>query len=109
METIIDNEYEIIHDKSKNLEQYDVILGKLINHKNVISFKETDVTTLSFPLKLRGVSQIDLKDSTGIQLTNVLIGGLLDSSKAITGVKVNDYNKKIVELYKDNQLIHYIA
>ena len=108
LEAIIDHEYDIIHDKSKNLEQYDLILGKIINHEKEISFKETDLTTLNFPLKLRSVSQFDSKDSPGVQLADVLIGGLMDSTKAITGIKVNDYNKRIIELYKDNQLIHLL-
>ncbi|MCK4821522.1 hypothetical protein KA005_37495, partial [bacterium] len=31
-----------------------------------------------------------------------------DSSKAVTGKKVNDYNSCIVDLYRDNQLIHLL-
>lgn len=108
LEAVIDHSYEIVHDKSKNLEQYDVTLNKMINHENEISFKETDLTTLSFPLNLSRVSQVDSKESPSVQLADVLIGGVMDSSKAITGVKVNDYNSEIVELYKDNQLIHLL-
>lgn len=108
LEAIIDHEYEIVHDRSKNLEQYDVALSKMINHETEISFKQTDLTTLKFPLKLRSISQINSKDSPGVQLADVLIGGLMDATKAITGMKVNDYNKRITELYKDDQLIHLL-
>ena len=108
LEAIINHEYEIIHDRSKNLEQYDVTLGKIINHERDIEFKETNLTTLKFPLKLKSVSQIDSKDSPGVQLADVLIGGVMDATKAITGIKVNDYNKRIIKLYKDNQLIHLL-
>jgi hypothetical protein len=108
LEAIIDHEYRIVHDRSKNLEQYDVVLNKMINHETEISFKQTSLTTLKFPLKLRSISQIDSKDSPGVQLTDVLIGGLIDATKAITGIKVNNYNKRIIELYKDDQLIHLL-
>lgn len=108
IESLVSQKYAIIHDKSKNLEQYDKVLGKMINHKNEISFKETELTTVRFPLKLSAVSQIDSKDSPGIQLADILIGGIMDSSKAITGIKTNDYNKRIIDLYKDNQLIHLL-
>lgn len=59
-------------------------------------------------MKLSGVSQIDSKDSPGVQLADILIGGVMDSTKAITGIKINDYNKSIIDLYKDNQLIHLL-
>ncbi|MDT8867791.1 DUF3800 domain-containing protein [Vibrio fluvialis] len=108
LEAVLSKNYEIIHDRSKNLEQYDITLNKMINHSEEVSFKETEITTIKFPLKLTGVSQIDSKDSPGVQLADVLVGGIIDSSKAITGKKVNDYNKCIVDLYKDNQLIHLL-
>lgn len=108
LEALLNQSYEIIHDRSKNLEQYDITLNKMINHNYEVSFKETELTTLKFPLKLRNVSQIDSKDSPGVQLADVLVGGIIDSSKAITGKKINDYNQHIVDLYKDNQLIHLL-
>lgn len=108
LEAIIDHNYNIIHDESNNLEQYDLTLNKMINHKEKISFKNTELTTTNFPLKLKSVSQVNSIESSGVQLADILIGGVMDSSKAITGVKINDYNKKIIGLYKDNQLIHLI-
>lgn len=108
LEAVIDHRYAIIHDKSKNLEQYDLTLNKMINHESEISFKGTELTTINFPLKLSNISQIDSKDSSAVQLADVLIGGVMDSSKAITGIKINDYNKRIIDLYKDNQLIHLL-
>lgn len=108
LEAVINHSYEIVHDKSKNLEQYDITLNKMIDHKNEISFKETDLTTLTFPLKLTRASQIDSKESPGVQLADVLVGGIMDSSRAITGTKVNEYNSAIIDLYKDNQLIHLL-
>lgn len=108
LEAVLDQGYEIIHDRSKNLEQYDMTLKKMIDHREEITFKETELTTLQFPLKLKGVTQVDSKESSGVQLADVLVGGIIDSSKAVTGKKVNSYNSKIVDLYKDNQLIHLL-
>jgi len=108
LEVMINNPYSIKHDKSKNLEQYDVALGKLMKHEKNISFKETAITTLNFPLKVTGMEQVESKDYVGVQLADILAGGIIDSSKAITGVKINEYNKKIVDLYEDNQLIHLL-
>lgn len=108
LEAVINKGYDIIHDRSKNLEQYDITLNKMINHTDEVSFKETKLTTLKFPLKLRSVSQMDSRDSPGVQLADVLVGGIIDSSKVITGKKINDYNGRIVDLYKDNQLIHLL-
>ncbi|WP_276784472.1 DUF3800 domain-containing protein [Thalassolituus oleivorans] len=108
LEVMLSKNYKIIHDRSKNLEQYDITLNKMITHRDEVSFKETELTTLKFPLKLASVSQIDSRDSPGVQLADVLVGGIIDSSKAITGKKVNDYNRRIVNLYKDNQLIHLL-
>ncbi|MCD4742076.1 MAG: DUF3800 domain-containing protein [Desulfobacteraceae bacterium] len=108
LEVIIDSEYMIKHDKSKNLDQYDVVLRKMINHTNKISFKETSLTAIKFPLKLKSVEQVDSKLSYGVQLSDILVGGIMDSAKAITGKKINQYNKKISELYCENQLIHLL-
>jgi hypothetical protein len=108
LEMMINTEYSIKHDKSKNLEQYDIALSKMMKHEDNVSFKETSITTLKFPLKVTGMEQVESKDYFGVQLADVLAGGIIDSSKAITGVKINEYNKKIVDLYKDNQLIHLL-
>ena len=108
LETVLGENYKIIHDRSKNLEQYDITLNKMINHREAAHFKETEITTLKFPLKLTGISQVDSKNSPGVQLADILVGGVIDYSKAITGRKVNDYNNHIADLYKDNQLIHLL-
>ncbi len=108
LEVMINTEYSIKHDKSKNLEQYDLALNTMMKHENNISFKETSLTTIKFPLKVTGIEQVESKDYFGVQLADILAGGIIDSSKAITGVKINEYNTKIVELYADNQLIHLL-
>lgn len=108
LETIMPDEYEITHDESKNLEQYDITLNKMIHHQSSVSFRETKLTKLKFPMKLKGVSRIDSKDSPSVQLADILIGGVMDSAKAITGIKKNQYNSSIANLYRDNQLIHLL-
>jgi hypothetical protein len=108
LESVIGTEYSVKHDTSRNLEQYDSILNKIINHKNDVSFRETAITKLKFPLNIKSVTQVDSKESFGVQLSDILVGGIIDSSKSIMGTKPNEYNKKIAELYKDEQLIHLL-
>ena len=95
---VLSKNYKIIHDRSKNLEQYDITLNEMINPSDEVSFKETEITNLKFPLKLTSVAQMDSKDSAGVQLADILVGGIIDSSKAITGKKVNECNKRILDL-----------
>ena len=108
LESAIATEYSVKHDTSKNLEQYDYILNKMISHKSDVSFKETAITTLKFPLKINSVSQVDSKESLGVQLSDILVGGIIDFSKHISGTKSNEYNVKIANLYREDQLIHLL-
>lgn len=108
LEEVVGEPYSILHDRSKNLEQYSNILQKMASHDAQVEFYGTELATTRFPLHLHQVSQVDSRDYLGVQLADILVGGIIDSSKAITGVKVNDYNKSIPDLYKDNQLIHLL-
>ncbi|WP_444916321.1 DUF3800 domain-containing protein [Microbulbifer sp. JMSA003] len=108
LEDLLDHSYDIIHDRSKNLEQYDKFLQEIIKHQNNTCFRLSQLTKLKFPLKLVSITQVDSKKSSGVQLADILVGGIIDGSKAITGRKTNEYNNIIYKLYKDNQLIHLL-
>jgi len=108
LESVINDQYSIIHDESENLRRYDMLFQKMINHDLEASFKVTELTTMNFPLKLCNVSQIDSKVSPGVQLADILIGGLMDAAKALSGIRINEYNKEIIRLYRDDQLIHLL-
>lgn len=61
---------------------------------------------MSFPLKLTNVEQIDSKRCFGIQLADLLIGGMIEHAMSEFGVKEkNDYNQNIIELYDNKNLL----
>jgi hypothetical protein len=109
IEIITENKYEVVHDKSRNLLQYNLKLKKLITHDKDIEFTQTKLTRIKFPLKLCKVSQIDSKVSAGVQLSDILIGGMIENANTLIGLKEkNEYNQSIPNLYADNQLIHLV-
>ncbi|MFO4770166.1 hypothetical protein RCK30_25410, partial [Salmonella enterica subsp. enterica serovar Stanley] len=83
-EMMSSGEYAIEHDRSKNLLTYNERLNFLINCDKEGEFKHSEIATISFPLNLKKVYQIDSKESPSVQLCDVL------------------------SLYQDSQLIHFI-
>ncbi len=109
IENITENIYEVIHDRSRNLVRYNQIFKKLIQHDIDIEFSQTKLTRIKFPLKLSKVSQIDSKSSAGVQLSDILVGGMIENANTLIGIKEkNEYNQSIPKLYSDNQLIHLV-
>ena len=109
IEKYIFSSYEIVHDTSNNLCRYNEIINWFINMDDTKVFKGTAKTSLSFPLKLSAVKQADSRNSLGVQLTDILIGGAIESAKAHAGlVEKNDYNQKVLGLYGDSNLIHLV-
>lgn len=101
--------YEIVHDRSDNLLQYDKILSQLAAATFTESFQSTQLTTLSFPLKLSKVSQIDSRSSRCVQLADLLIGGMIEHSMTLTGeVEKTVYNQAVIGLYGETNLIHLL-
>jgi len=68
-EVMTPGEYRVEHDRSKNLLQYNHHLSCFINCDQPAS--------VSYPLKLTEVSQVDSLDSPGVQLCDVLVGGCI--------------------------------
>jgi hypothetical protein len=80
-----------------------------IEWKGEQTFRSSQALTLKFPLKLEAVSQEDSKSSFGVQLADILIGGMIESTKALVGeIPKTDYNQSVVNLYRDDQLIHML-
>jgi len=108
LETIHEGNYQVVHDRSKNLEQYHKLLVKMIQNTDSIEFHASKVAKVKFPLKLKKVGQVDSKKSHGVQLSDILVGGIVDTTKAITGIKKNWYNEQIIGLYADDQILHLL-
>jgi hypothetical protein len=107
MEIMADNAYQVEHDRSENLEQYHSLLQQLIEHNNDIDFKQTEITSMKFPLRLSSVTQVDSKDSPSVQLADVLIGAAIEAANNLAGLRLSKANPEdVIKLYGDDQFIH---
>ena len=105
-ELMSEGPYNIEHDRSKNLLQYNEYLSMLINCQEPAEFKVSEIATIKYPLKLKNVQQVDSKLSPAVQLCDVLIGS------AISGVRelIQDKSMSLyspLKLYEGNQIIHF--
>lgn len=109
LEKFYQSSYKIIHDTSKALAKYNRIFEHIINIKKEVTFYQTQITNVSFPLRLKSVSQIDSKSSYGVQLADILVGGIVEHANTLKQPdKKNDYNQEVITLYGDNDIIHMI-
>lgn len=109
IEKFVQEAYEIVHDRSDNLRQYDRVLSQLAAATFAESFEQTRLTTLKFPLKFSKVSQVDSRDSHGVQLADLLIGGMIEHSMSLAAeIEKTDYNQAVIELYGEANLIHLL-
>lgn len=109
MEVMAKGPYRVEHDRSKNLLQYNELLQRLIAHDADVEFKETAITTLKFPLKLREVTQVDSQDSPSIQVADVLIGAAIEAGNSLAGLRENRFDAEaLLALYAPDQFIHII-
>ena len=103
------SKYEVIHDISRGLDKYNRLIKLYINNDDTVKFKMTEITSLSFPLKLSSVKQKESHLSYGLQLADILIGGIMEYCMALGGsVKKNDYNQSVIDLYNKNNILHII-
>ncbi len=109
MEAMADGEYYVEHDESKNLLNYHVLLQRLIEHDNEVEFRETQITSIKFPIKLSKVTQVDSKQSPAVQIADVLIGAAIEAANSMAGLcKPATNTEDLISLYADEQFIHMI-
>ncbi|WP_456311404.1 DUF3800 domain-containing protein [Serratia proteamaculans] len=98
------NAYRIEHDRSKNLLKYHDYLMRFIGCDQSVEFRLSDDASVSYPLKLKEVSQVDSLESPGVQLCDVLAGGCLRALRdLIRDGKPGFYSP--FRLYEDRHLI----
>lgn len=61
-----DGPYLVEHDQSKNLLTYHDLLLRFINHKDEVTFRQSEIASLTFPLKLQSVTQVDSRTSPAV-------------------------------------------
>jgi hypothetical protein len=109
MEVMADGPYRVEHDQSKNLLTYHDLLQRFIDHDQEIEFRQTEIATIKFPLKLAKVTQVDSKTSPAVQLADVMIGAAIEAGNNLAGLRSGGLDPEaVLSLYSDNQLIHMI-
>lgn len=109
MEVMADGPYRVEHDQSKNLLAYHDLLQRLIDHDQVIEFRQTEITNIKFPLKLAEVTQVDSKISSAVQLADVMIGAAIEAGNELAGLRSGGLDPEaVLSLYADNQFIYLI-
>jgi hypothetical protein len=109
MEVMADGPYRVEHDQSKNLLTYHELLQRFIDHDQEIEFRQSEIATIKFPLKLAEVTQVDSKASPAVQLADVMIGAAIEAGNNLVGRRSGGLDAEaVLSLYADNQLIHLI-
>ncbi|QFT34098.1 hypothetical protein FIV00_26620 [Labrenzia sp. THAF82] len=107
MEVMSDGPYRVEHDQSKNLLRYNELLQRFIDHDQDIEFRQTQIASIKFPLKLTEVTQVDSKASPAVQLADVMIGAAIEAANNMTGLRSGGLDPEILmSLYAENQFIH---
>lgn len=109
MEVMADGPYLVEHDQSKNLLTYHDLLLRFINHKDEVTFRQSEIASLTFPLKLQSVTQVDSRTSPAVQLADVMIGAAIEMTNTLTGQRAGGLNPHdVMPLYADHQIIHML-
>lgn len=109
METQAGGPYVAKHDRSDNLNRYHALLMRYINHKESATFKHSEIASLSFPLKLRLVEQVNSKESPAVQLADVLAGAAVEAANTLSGPRRGALHpEEVLSLYAEDQIIHYL-
>tara|TARA_R110002096_G_scaffold107826_5_gene236089 strand:+ start:1040 stop:2092 length:1053 start_codon:yes stop_codon:yes gene_type:complete len=109
MEVMADGPYRVEHDQSKNLATYHGLLQRLIQHEDAAQFRVTEMTTLSFPLKLTEVEQVDSKKSPAVQLADVMVGAAIEAGNNLAGLRSGGLDaEQLLALYADEQFINML-
>ncbi|PMR75395.1 hypothetical protein C1H69_10335 [Billgrantia endophytica] len=109
MEVMASGPYLVMHDQSKNLLRYHELLQRYIGHQDEVEFRQTQIASIRFPLKLSSVTQVDSKTSPAVQIADVMIGAAIEAANGLTGLRPPLLNPQaVLSLYADEQFIHLV-
>ncbi|MGB4488913.1 MAG: DUF3800 domain-containing protein [Pseudomonas veronii] len=109
MELMADGAYRVEHDQSKNLLAYHDLLQRYIDHQHEVEFRQSQIASIQFPLKLSSVSQVDSKASSAVQVADVMIGAAIEAANGLTGLRPPLLEPQaVMSLYADDQFIHLV-
>lgn len=109
MEVMSEGPYRVEHDHSKNLLTYHELIQRFIDNDEEIEFRQTEIASLRFPLRLTEVIQVDSKTSPAVQLADVMIGAAIEAANNLTGMRTGGLDPdQLLPLYADDQFIHML-
>jgi hypothetical protein len=109
MEVMAAGPYRVEHDESKNLLRYHELLQRYIEHQDEAEFKQTQITSMRFPLKLSSVTQVDSRTSPAVQIADIIIGSAIEAANGLTGQRTPLLDPHaVMSLYADDQFIHLL-
>ncbi|KGX55721.1 hypothetical protein Y025_4063 [Burkholderia pseudomallei TSV32] len=109
MEVMAEGRYRIKHDQSKNLLTYHDLLQRYIDHQGEIEFRESQIATIRFPLKLSSVTQVDSKTNPAVQIADVMIGAAIEAANGLTGPRLPLLDPRaVLSQYSEDQFIHLV-
>ncbi|TKJ38317.1 MAG: hypothetical protein CEE38_06045 [Planctomycetes bacterium B3_Pla] len=101
--------YIVHHDRSDAMRHYHGLLKAMCNDTAPAEYRISDVSQVSYPLKLYDVEEGDSKEQFGLQLADLLAGGVISGARAAVGLDMeNEYNTKVLTQYSDENFMHMI-
>ncbi|KSW24186.1 MULTISPECIES: DUF3800 domain-containing protein [unclassified Pseudomonas] len=109
MEVMAEGPYRVEHDQSKNMLTYHDVLQRYISHEEAITFRQSEIASITFPLKLQSVTQVDSKSSPAVQLADVMIGAAIEAANTLTGQRAGALDAdQVMAQYAEHQMIHLL-
>jgi len=109
MEIMADGPYRVEHDRSKNLQGYNTVIQRFIDHDIDIEFRPTEIASMKFPLKLTKVTQVDSVISPAVQLADVMTGALVEAMNKGAGHRDGGLDpEELMEVYAEDQFINML-
>lgn len=97
--------YQLVHDPSPGMKAYHGMLHILRNSPPQ-DFHISSLCRISYPLKLSSVREADSKHLRGLQLADLLAGGIVASTRPKPSLDA--YGGDVLKLYSDHNLLHMI-
>lgn len=109
LEKTAEGNYEVVHDTSPAMHTYHDALKNLIKQPPQRSFTISNDCAIKFPLRLNKIREGSSHLEPGLQLADILVGGITKASVAeLRGETTDTYAASIQALYDENNFIHIL-
>lgn len=97
--------YELVHDPSPGMKAYHGML-EVLRDIPPQHFHISSLCQITYPLKLSSVREGDSKQSRGLQLADLLAGGIVTAVRQKPALV--SYGTEVLRLYGDHNLLHMV-